>query len=507
MRMLVRGHTANKYLRIPRKLPWFMRQLVDETVIASVGKRSEVAKKKNTATQTTLFSHRLHGRPSSYSPRSRCGVMPIVGGIDLIAGTIAAFSALLVYDVFFVTFYKEVLLIWPSRWNFVKILFFLNRYLPFVDTFLSLHLLTGKSTDRGCLLGFQTVTWLIVIGIIISEMILMVRTYAIWGQNRIILYILIFMSAGVFIPGIIVTQFEVQSFAYVAMPRGCSQSKPASSIIFVAFLLLILCETTIVAMTLIRARQHYISREIRSPLIKQLYKDGLFYYVYLLTFSIVNVITALAAPPAFANWLTTPQRVVHSLLCTRVLLHIRSHNTTPDTELMTTQVDMSFVTPLEYNTQPEPLGLSSGTASGSGYGSSSASDSYDTRVFLSFASHTDSTSPSEGRSSVVRYKNPEIIRERDQDRGYEAEAEAYELQPLSRRSRTARTPAQALTPSPTQTKFDSRTVESPTSPSSTHSGHFSPSSSSRTSYRKGKQRETEGGLEERLEEVENERDR
>lgn len=65
-------------------------------------------------------------------------------------------------------------------------------------------------------------------------------------------------------------------------------------------------------------------------------------------FSLVNLLIAVAAPvriniliinsvvkisdihyrimlqPQFANWLTTPQRVFHSLLCTRIMLHIRA---------------------------------------------------------------------------------------------------------------------------------------------------------------------------------------
>ena len=91
---------------------------------------------------------------------------------------------------------------------------------------------------------------------------------------------------------------------------------------------------------------------------------------------------------------------MHSLLCTRVLLHIRSHGSNPDSEVMTTQVDMTF-TPCEDDRERTCLTHSSATASGSGTGSGSDAD---TRLFLTFSSHTESTSPSEARSSVFRYK-------------------------------------------------------------------------------------------------------
>ncbi|KAL5514110.1 hypothetical protein ACEPAG_2871 [Sanghuangporus baumii] len=359
--------------------------------------------------------------------------MPIIGGIDLTGGTIAAFGTLLVYDVFFVTFDREVALVWTSRWNLGKILFFLNRYLPFFDTFLSLHLLLGKNTDKGCLLGFSAVTWLIVVGIIVAEAILMLRTYAIWERKRAISITLILLGCGTFIPGIIVTQFEVQSLAYIAVPNGgCTKTKPSSPVIFVAFLLLILCETTIVILTLVRARHHYLSRQTRSPLIWQLYKDGLLYYVYLLAFSLVNLITAVAAPPAYTNWLTTPQRVMHSLLCTRVLLHIRSHSTDPDSENMSTQVAMSF-TPY-YDQGRTEMTHSSATASGSGLASVSDAD---TRLFLTFSSHTENTNPSEARSSVFRYKELALASPGVESSTVESPrsphvAEEIELQPISR---------------------------------------------------------------------------
>ncbi|KLO16879.1 hypothetical protein SCHPADRAFT_197154 [Schizopora paradoxa] len=280
--------------------------------------------------------------------------MTSIGGIDLIGGTVAAFGALLTYDVFFITFAEEISLVWRQTWSFGKILYLLNRYLPFFDTFLSLHLLLGRNTDEECLRGFKAVTWLIVIGIIISELILMVRTYALWERDRIVLYLLLFLASAAIVPAFVVTQLEIDSFAYKSVGIGCTKTKNSSPIIFIAFLMLILCETgmeqrsredfgdhfkvitlAIVTLTVIRVWRHH--RNSKSAVLVRMYKDGLLYYLYLLAFSIVNVIIALAAPPQYANWLTTPQRVVHSLLGARVVLHIRSHQDRPDSFI--TEVD------------------------------------------------------------------------------------------------------------------------------------------------------------------------
>ncbi|KAI5122260.1 hypothetical protein M0805_007124 [Coniferiporia weirii] len=272
-----------------------------------------------------------------YSKRERPAT---VGGIDLVIGTTVAFGALLVYDVFCVTLAQEVSLVWPSRWTLGKGLFFLNRYLPFVDTFLSLHLLTGGNTDRECLLGFRAVTWLIVIGNIISELILMLRTYAFWGGGRRILIILVILGLVVFVPVIVVTQIETVSYDFRADSAGCVSTGTTSSIIFVAFLLLIICETSIVILTLIVVRRDH--QQTQSALVKQMYRDSLLYYLCLISFSVVNLSIAVAAPPEFANWLTTPQRVIHSLLCTRVLLHIREHSASTIAKAFATQPTLAF---------------------------------------------------------------------------------------------------------------------------------------------------------------------
>lgn len=50
-----------------------------------------------------------------------------------------AASAVFVYD-YLLTFPMEVELIWGSRWNAIKIIFIVQRYMPFIDTcFLTLY--------------------------------------------------------------------------------------------------------------------------------------------------------------------------------------------------------------------------------------------------------------------------------------------------------------------------------------------------------------------------------
>ncbi|TDL23408.1 hypothetical protein BD410DRAFT_159532 [Rickenella mellea] len=282
-----------------------------------------------------------------------------IGGIDLVGATVAGSGALLVYDYLF-TFEREVVHVWTQKWTWGKILFILNRYLPFCDTFLAVHLLTMESSSKACLNGYKAYTWLVVFGIMTAEFILMMRTCALWSFNRSVMFGLAVMALVLYTPAVVIIQIEIRSFEYFGSPTGCVRGKTQSPIIFLAFVLLVISETVLVIMTVLRVWK--LIKEVRrgrSRLLITMYHDGLIYYLYLFGMSLLNLIIPLAAPPDFSHLLVTPQRVLHSILCTRVLLHIRQGGTEPETLVITTRVDITFA--------PVESGESSGTeTTGSG---------------------------------------------------------------------------------------------------------------------------------------------
>lgn len=144
-----------------------------------------------------------------------------------------------------------------------------------------------------------------------------------------------------------------------------------------------------------------------------------------MTTSVFSHISNLAHIEGSHRLRLSPQRVVHSLLCTRVLLHIRAHGSGTNSEYMTTQVDMSFAT---VDDRERSAGSSTGwrTASGSGSGTASGSASESDGLFLTFASHSDTYS--HGGSTISRYKDPELS-----PRNQLPHVEEIELQTLPRR--------------------------------------------------------------------------
>ncbi|KAJ6572569.1 hypothetical protein DFH09DRAFT_1462142 [Mycena vulgaris] len=218
----------------------------------------------------------------------------------------------------------QIQYVWNRPWSMGTLLFVLNRYLPFIDAPISLSAKLMRISPEDCLTRFKIVAWLTLFGIFLSEGILMVRTYALWERKRGVLASLCLLSACTGIPAMLFMQLELASLDYVPTGGvGCKLAK-ASNIVIFAYVMLMISETTIVVMTAIKAYRGL--RRSRQPWLAQLYHDGMLFYVYLLAISLANILVPILAPSMFSNWLATPQRVLHSVLCTRVLLLIRSRS-------------------------------------------------------------------------------------------------------------------------------------------------------------------------------------
>ncbi|KAJ4475735.1 hypothetical protein J3R30DRAFT_3502298 [Lentinula aciculospora] len=201
-------------------------------------------------------------------------------------------------------------------------MFFANRYLPFFDRVISVNYnFNANISAEQCLIQAQAVSWLMFIGIALSELILMLRTYAVWERKRPMLILLVILTVILIVPAIVFTELEVSSLQFTSL-RGCRMTT-ASNVIFLAFCLLTAYESVLAILIAIQAYKHL--RQTRSPWVTKLYKDGILFYFYLLALSCANILSSLLAP-ALGPWLEAPQRVVHSVLCTRVLFLIFQGN-------------------------------------------------------------------------------------------------------------------------------------------------------------------------------------
>ncbi|GJE99945.1 hypothetical protein PsYK624_162210 [Phanerochaete sordida] len=238
----------------------------------------------------------------------------------------ASAYALLVYD-YLLTFEREVRLIWPAKWNITKILFVLTRYPVFADSAMVLYHNVGANLSvEMCRSMYNVTGWMFLWGIGIAELILIIRTWAIWGRD---IRIGLGLSAG-FIGLWSVNSYFLNKFltslkfepAQAISPslRGCLPVA-GGNLLYIDFVLLMVFETIVLGLTVVK--MVYSFRKSTSPVVVSLYRDGVLFYIYLFAISLVNVVVLKTTPREYANLLSSLQRSLHSMLSARLLMNLR----------------------------------------------------------------------------------------------------------------------------------------------------------------------------------------
>ncbi|KAJ8468234.1 hypothetical protein ONZ51_g9768 [Trametes cubensis] len=224
------------------------------------------------------------------------------------------------------TLEDEVRLIWPSRWSIMKIIFLLNRYSPLIDSTLGLTMMLGTTDPHSCDVQFHFLIYTYTIGSFLSESILIARTLALYEFNPWIMCIMATIALGVIVPGLYMSHYVLSRIQYpsraVLEISGCVPSID-DGLSWVLYMCVLISETVVIALTVYKMWQTSVDLKQRSLLVWTMYRDGSLYYVVLLVLSIVNLCFMLLAPKAATSIIQMPLRVVHSTLCTRVLLNLR----------------------------------------------------------------------------------------------------------------------------------------------------------------------------------------
>ncbi|KAF8887346.1 hypothetical protein BD779DRAFT_1527628 [Infundibulicybe gibba] len=238
--------------------------------------------------------------------------------------------AVLIYD-WFVTLDSEITLIWNPRWNFGTLLYFLTRYPAFIDTALYMHGDIGYAIPVPiCGLLANISSWMFLFGFGISEVIMMICVWAMWGRRRRMAIAFTILGLTVIIACMIEFHSYHGSQIHIPpemLPRntpGCQTiTKGAHDIIFAAseFIALAILESVLSALLFYKAILH--SRNHPSTFVSECFRHGLLYYAVLGALSIANLSIIFQGAPEFDNLLTSIQRSIHAILSARMLLHLK----------------------------------------------------------------------------------------------------------------------------------------------------------------------------------------
>jgi len=221
----------------------------------------------------------------------------------------------------------EVDLVWKSKWNFMKGLYLFQRYLPFIDTvWRVLHLqIRGSLTKTECRNLYYSTGVMMAAGIAASEMILTLRTWAVWNRSKYlsiilsILYVLVWGSC-IAIVCIFLNSVKFSDPPYTGL-KGCFLTQANKNLVIV-WVQLIAWDTLVLVLMLVPGVQGY--QYGNRSLIKVIYRDGVIYYLYLFVLSLINIVLVKTLPPQYQQLLSSVERMLHSTLTSRVILHIRA---------------------------------------------------------------------------------------------------------------------------------------------------------------------------------------
>ncbi|CAA7269369.1 unnamed protein product [Cyclocybe aegerita] len=240
------------------------------------------------------------------------------------SGRAVIFASLTVmaYD-YVCTLEKEINYVWKQPFMMGCLLFYINRYLPFVVLMLAISIMLPDVDPETCYVRFKVICCLVMLSFIVSQIILILRTYAMWGRKRWVLICLLCTGVFCLSPSIVITLAVVVPALHFEPVRidgpGCRVTA-ASNLIAVPYLLILISETVVVGLTLVRTYKYL--RYSNSTWIHQLHQQGLLFYGYMFIITISNTIYPFLVPSHQKNNLAMIQHMAHSLLCSRVIFLI-----------------------------------------------------------------------------------------------------------------------------------------------------------------------------------------
>ncbi|KAF8532562.1 hypothetical protein JB92DRAFT_2841171 [Gautieria morchelliformis] len=241
---------------------------------------------------------------------------------------VMASCCVLLYD-FLLTLGREIDLVWATRWNVGKVLFFATRYPPLLDAAMLLyyHNAPPSTSPFLCQLLYQVSGSLIVWGMAIAELVLIYRTWAIWGRDSKFFCGAFVMLSALATP---IVYFSYKEFAHIKFDpspyphlQTCWKTNNPLSSLYFDYIIVVISESVILGLTIYKVWQ--ILRTIQnhiSSLVVTLYRDGVVYYIYLITVSLANILVLAKMPPPQPT-LILMQLVLHAILTARILLNLR----------------------------------------------------------------------------------------------------------------------------------------------------------------------------------------
>jgi len=248
--------------------------------------------------------------------------LQLVSRVDVGMLTALTYDTLLNVD-------QEYRLVWKSPWSPVKCLYLWARYSTFIDTAFAVHLRTWLPIDRTtCHLMTSFMRIFAVMGAIITELILTIRTYALYEKSLALLAFLSVMWLAIGGVNIWALINWTGSLSQVPLspPTSCNLDSP-TKIGVVCYASLLVGETVVVLLTVWKGlHTFWLSRSIyrQSQLVTTFYRDGILFYLAIFVILLVDCTLETATFEGLQFIADSPLRVMQSVLACHLVLHARA---------------------------------------------------------------------------------------------------------------------------------------------------------------------------------------
>jgi len=239
-------------------------------------------------------------------------------------------TVIFIYD-YFLTLHLEIKYIWLSSWTYTKVFFLVIRYLSFGSVIMMLyHQTIPDIPAETCRISYPVSTWMILVALYLAEVVIVIRTWAVWHRNKIIgLGLGAIMIANIIFSCVITNRFiKSMEFGPPLYPgyRGCFITKIDTTNMWHAYFFTTIVETTLLTLMVISAFRTFRSdtgRRQYSELTYVIHRDGVLFNFYLLSITVINLAAKLAAPTDSKYLFDTMLDVLHPILVARIFINIR----------------------------------------------------------------------------------------------------------------------------------------------------------------------------------------
>ncbi|KAK7024327.1 hypothetical protein VNI00_016358 [Paramarasmius palmivorus] len=229
---------------------------------------------------------------------------------------------LLPYD-FILRLSLEIQYIWKSPWTLFKALYLIQRFLPFVDCFFLLIIFRFAPglSEKQCYYGHRALMFTSTVGVALSNIVLSVR---IWNFDsafrhprsdiQVFEMLVLPIQTHRSLTPLIVAILPIPNF------RGCFIIDGDE--VYTIWITWLIYDTSATVLMLIPAFWAY--REGGLPnLLRVIYQDGALYFMLMLLLSTANIVIIKTLPSEFTLVLGPLQRVLHCILTSHLIIHIR----------------------------------------------------------------------------------------------------------------------------------------------------------------------------------------